>query len=522
MASTALVAGMLVTGVMHAADAAGSGAVQDLAGCRANSLAANDDGSTALVPLGFPIRMNGVEHSEVYVNNNGNVSFDKPYYEYTPFDFTATGSIMFAPFLADVDTRAGNVVTYGQTSVAGAPAFCVNWIGVGYFAEHIDKTNSFQLLIINRGNGDFDLVYNYDQIQWETGDASQGDNGLGGTSAAVGHSSGDGVPETNVMLPGSFVNGALLDGGAQSLVGHGTGAMPGRYVTEFRDNGTQAGTVHGVVRSGASGAAEPVSGVSVQLCDSAGLCRVVFSGGQGQYTFARVPAGTYTVTTGATGYYEGSSRTVTVNSGAGDYVLDLTMGAALTPLPSGWFTDGNSTESDVPITWTNQPTTVTSPPMCDGAGTWEVRARNTVLASGVLTKTPDPDNPGKIIYSATVPPLTANVGVARVFTVIRCVGGRSAPLASTAEADDIVEEFSLFVNPAIRVLDSAGATVSGAQVTLERAAEAGGSLRRSPWIRRCWQPVPRTTRRPPMPRAWWVGMSWPAITEWSPNSPTAR
>ena len=80
------------------------------------------------------------------------------------------------------------------------------------------------------GAGNFDIEFNYQQIQWETGDASGGANGLGGTSAAVGYSNGTGAPGTNFQLPGSLVNGALIDGGPDALVTNELLATtPGRY-----------------------------------------------------------------------------------------------------------------------------------------------------------------------------------------------------------------------------------------------------------------------------------------------------
>ena len=68
--------------------------------------------------------------------------------------------------------------------------------------------------------GDFRIVFNYDRILWETGDASSGTNGLGGNSARVGFSDGSGQPGTFFELTGSGQNGALLDGGPLSLVGN--------------------------------------------------------------------------------------------------------------------------------------------------------------------------------------------------------------------------------------------------------------------------------------------------------------
>ena len=51
--------------------------------------------------------------------------------------------------------------------------------GVGYFGSHADKLNKFQLILVDRSAdtgtaGDFDILFKYDTIQWETGDASTG------------------------------------------------------------------------------------------------------------------------------------------------------------------------------------------------------------------------------------------------------------------------------------------------------------------------------------------------------------
>ena len=154
----------------------------------------------------------------------------------------ASGCPIIAPFFADVDTRgAGSrLVTYGNTIYNGQTAFVVDWISVGYYNEHTDKTNSFQLILINRsdtGAGNFDIEFNYDRIQWETGDASGGSDGLGGTSAVAGYSNGQaGSNNVYYQLAGPLVNGALLDGGPDSLTGHSLNStVLGRYDFEVRN-----------------------------------------------------------------------------------------------------------------------------------------------------------------------------------------------------------------------------------------------------------------------------------------------
>lgn len=237
-----LAAVLLVLAAPARSRAEGPDAIQYLAGCSDSQLARNDDGSTGRVGLGFTLDFLGTTYDGVYVNNNGNVTFDSPLSTYTPFPLSTTSRVIVAPFFGDVDTRAAasNVVTFGQTvTLDGHKAFCVDWAGVsgvGYYNEHTDKLNSFQLLLIDRsdvGAGDFDIEMNYDKVQWETGDASGGSGGLGGSSARMGWSNGD--PASSYEHPGSGVNGAFLDSSPTGLV-HGSlgSGHLGRYVFAVR------------------------------------------------------------------------------------------------------------------------------------------------------------------------------------------------------------------------------------------------------------------------------------------------
>jgi hypothetical protein len=220
-------------------------AVRTDAGFTTNTLPANDDESTGEITLPFTVNFFGLNFSSLWVNNNGNVTFDGALSTYTPFDLTSTGTQIIAPFFADVDTSdAGDEVTYGEDVVDGHSAFGVNWINVDYYSSSVDhrNRNSFQLVLIDRsdtGAGNFDIEFNYDQIQWEAGEASDGDeNGLGGDSARAGYSNGSGDPGTFFELPGSAVNGAFLDGGPNALISDSLNSnVLGRYVFEAR-NGT--------------------------------------------------------------------------------------------------------------------------------------------------------------------------------------------------------------------------------------------------------------------------------------------
>jgi PKD repeat protein len=226
----------------HATDL--SGAIVDAAACAQHQIPPNDDGSTSSsVPIGFTLNFFGRSYDQLWVNNNGNVTFDGPLSTYTPFGIRGSTLPIIAPFFADVDTRSGgNLVTYGfgNTTYQGHAAFCVDWVDVGYYNQRYDKKDSFQLLLVQRpdsGPGDFDIVFNYGSIQWETGEASGGVDGLGGASAYVGYSNGDGSDANSFELLGSGRPGSFLDGNTDfSLIGHAFGPtfQIGRYVFPVR------------------------------------------------------------------------------------------------------------------------------------------------------------------------------------------------------------------------------------------------------------------------------------------------
>lgn len=220
-------------------------AVRNNEGFRSQSVPRNDDGSSALVPLGFSVNFFGKTRTHAYVNNNGNITFDSALATFTPFGLVRTRREIIAAFFSDVDTRptGSALVTFGRDSIGGRNAFGVNFVNVGYYNQHTDKLNSLQLILIERsdtGEGNFDIEFNYDRIHWETGDASEGVNGFGGVSAAVGWSNGSGEADTFFELEGSLIPGSFLDGGVHSLIRNRLNSRQrGRYVFRARDGSIQ-------------------------------------------------------------------------------------------------------------------------------------------------------------------------------------------------------------------------------------------------------------------------------------------
>lgn len=215
------------------------------AGFDADTVIRCDDCFTGSVALPFSVNYFGNTYGNTFVSNNGYITFGSGQGTFTPTGLGAAyaGLPIIAPFFADVDTRPANggFTQYGSGLFGGMTAWGVTWTDVGYYANHTDKTNTFQLLLVDRSDitaGDFDIYFNYDRILWETGDASGGSNGFGGTPVAAGFNAGTGgAPGTYFQLPGSLSSGALLNGGPNALTANSNIGDAGRYLFNVR-NGT--------------------------------------------------------------------------------------------------------------------------------------------------------------------------------------------------------------------------------------------------------------------------------------------
>jgi hypothetical protein len=193
----------------------------------------NDDSSSNRLDLPFTVNFFGNNYNSLFVNNNGNVTFNGPVGTYTPRAFPISAQPMIAPYWGDVDTRC---TSCGAVYIASpnASTVVVTWNDVGFFSSNSSKTNNFQLALRDQGAGNFDVEFRYDRLTWTTGNASGGTNGLGGTPAQAGYDAGN---NTNFFtLPGSRT-GAVLNLATTSNVSSTTpglwsfaireGALPG-------------------------------------------------------------------------------------------------------------------------------------------------------------------------------------------------------------------------------------------------------------------------------------------------------
>jgi hypothetical protein len=193
------------------------------AGFGEQSIARNDDGSFLLniTPVfSSGINFFGTTYTSLYINTNGNITFGSAQSTYTPSGLAGATRPMIAAFFADVDTRGGattaspggtstgsNLIWYDLDTVNDK--ITITWDDVGYYNQKINKLNAFQIELSDLGGGEWSVSFRYESINWTTGDASGGSNGLGGTIATAGITAGNG---TNYFeLPGSGNQASMLD-----------------------------------------------------------------------------------------------------------------------------------------------------------------------------------------------------------------------------------------------------------------------------------------------------------------------
>lgn len=197
-----------------------------------------EDVSTPLLDLSgdFPSGLNflGTTYSALYLNSNGNLTFDRPTDIHTPLPFPRVGLIMVAPWWGDVAVDISPDPMRGVFWDIRSGEFTATWYNVPYWSRTpalVDKHDSFQVIISDRSDvglpGDFDLELRYEQCEWTTGDLSGGMDGLGGDGAQVGWNVGDGID--GFVLPGSGTMDVL------QLCDTSNVGDPGVWVYQFRN-----------------------------------------------------------------------------------------------------------------------------------------------------------------------------------------------------------------------------------------------------------------------------------------------
>jgi hypothetical protein len=418
------------------------------------------------------------------VNNNGNLTLDGPHSTFTPFPLANSGAQIIAPFFADVDTRNANsgLTTYGATTFGSRPAFCALWEGVagqgvGYFPASADKLNKFEVLLVDRsdtGAGNFDMIFNYDQIQWETGSASGGNDGLGGTSATVGYANGtQGNNSVSFELPGSRIPGSFLDSNQATGLVHNTrdSSVPGRYVFEIRNGQvTSGGSISGTITgqgSGAQGTTMPIPNASVQGCSN-GACVTTRTTTDGTYHLIGLAPGSYVLTVFPPGGDASDLETTADANLAANQNLtkDITLDHRVVP-PPGTFSGQGSVGTDAnPVIYWQSPTIFTIHGASGCAASYNVQDPANGFASvrtGTLTEGPAGT------YTTTLAPFFPQHGPIHIVVTIDCGGGQTS-----------TQNFDVYIDPGGTVQDTHGNPIQGATVVLSRSDTSTGPFNQVP------------------------------------------
>jgi hypothetical protein len=150
------------------------------AGFGENILNRNDDGSSAAIDLaglmGGALDFFGQELTQVFVNNNGNLTFTAPFSGFVGSALgTGVNFAMIAGAWSDLDTRRGALApTEGGNSTgsnlvywdldAANQTFTATWDDVSFYNTGSTPIATFQLQLVGRGAGDFDIVYRYEHL----------------------------------------------------------------------------------------------------------------------------------------------------------------------------------------------------------------------------------------------------------------------------------------------------------------------------------------------------------------------
>lgn len=192
------------------------------------NLPRNDDDYSPAASLGFSMIFGGTTFTQVFVSNNGYLTFGEGSGQYYPSPFNAdySGLPIIAAFYSDVDTRnpAGGIVSWGTGLVEGRSAFTAKWDRVGEYSNG-SSPNSFSITLVSRSDlsaGSFDLYFTYGTITWDHG------------SAVAGYHTGSSGNPQYYMLPGSMTTGAFLDGGTNSLATWTNTGTSGGYLLQSR------------------------------------------------------------------------------------------------------------------------------------------------------------------------------------------------------------------------------------------------------------------------------------------------
>ncbi|XP_030630863.1 sushi, nidogen and EGF-like domain-containing protein 1 [Chanos chanos] len=139
----------------------------------------SDDGSSEEIILQQPFNYFGRTYNQIYVNNNGHLTFTEPFSEYSPY--SGSGRDIIFPLWTDLNNGIQGTVSYRQAtdsatlnqvtsqinqyfpdvSFAASWVFIATWNQVSYYSGAGAAT--FQVVLVSSGDVSF-LLLNYGDI----------------------------------------------------------------------------------------------------------------------------------------------------------------------------------------------------------------------------------------------------------------------------------------------------------------------------------------------------------------------
>ena len=168
----------------------------------------------------------GTTYSGLYINTNGILTFESAETAYSPSGIAGYGDAAVAPFWTDIDISKGGDIYWDLDPVNGK--VIVTWLNVAPYSG--SGTNSFQVVLTETGDGDFDLEFIYESVGFT-------DGGYGTATTGV----TDGA-SMDFELEGSGNAGMLANYPSNDFDG---GDPVGRYELSVTDGLPNVFSVHG-------------------------------------------------------------------------------------------------------------------------------------------------------------------------------------------------------------------------------------------------------------------------------------
>ena len=138
-------------------------------------------------PLSLPFTFNlfGLEFDEFYINSKGLISFSEPVIDWTPEELPDANYNIISGYWGDADYRLTGDIFYRITPTA----VYVNWVDVGYYNNHDERTVSYQIVFsedgsVAIGGGTANVQMCYENMEWAHGDVG-GEGGCCGPDPAT-------------------------------------------------------------------------------------------------------------------------------------------------------------------------------------------------------------------------------------------------------------------------------------------------------------------------------------------------